>query len=81
MPHPIVYTHNFDIQLGAGSYIHPMQGELEFNVDGTASFRTTQLMEGMTIEQNRLVNSLFDICKSLYNEFKGIEKIEITKKP
>ncbi len=58
-----------------------MQGEVEFNVDGEASFHLTAPMEGMTLGQNKLVNRLFETVRRLNNSFKGLEKIEILEKP
>ena len=80
MPLPI-YTHDFEFKFGFAENYHEMKGEAEFNVDGEASYRLAEPAEGMTVRQNRLVNRLFSTMRLLFQDFKGLDKIEVIKKP
>ena len=77
----IIYTHDFEFKFGYAKNYHKMKGEAEFNVDGEASYRLAEPAEGMTVRQNRLVNRLFSTVRLLFQDFKGLDKLEITKKP
>lgn len=74
---PVTYTHTFQIQANS----HNIEGEIEFNVDGTMTYKTTDPIENISLAQSRAVDSLFEHCKQIFDEFGGIVKIKIEKKP
>ena len=73
----VVYTHDFKLELGETPKI---EGEMEFNVDGLASFVTSKALPNLTTEQSRKVIQLFEIARQIYVEFGGIKTIKITEK-
>lgn len=72
----VVYTHTFEIEAG-GKTIH---GEIEFNEDGTVSYKTDNPISNLTLEQAGKFNEMFKCCKDIYDTFGGVTKIEIVKK-
>ena len=71
------YTHTFEFKFGDTPKI---EGQVEFNVDGKASFETKKTLPNLTTEQGRKIVQLFEIMRQLFLEFDEIEKIEVKKK-
>jgi len=73
----VIYTHDFKLELGETPKI---EGEMEFNIDGQASFITDKALPNLTTEQSRKIIQLFEIARQIYNEFGEINTLSITKK-
>ena len=72
-----IFTHDFKLELGTTPKI---EGEMEFNVDGQASFITDAALPNLTTEQSRKIIQLFEIARQIYLEFGEITTLQINKK-
>ena len=70
-----VYTHTFIFQAGDKD----IQGKLEFNIDGEASYKTNNPIEDLKLQEALLITELFNNLKRIFDKFGGITKIEIEK--
>lgn len=71
------YTHDFILKLG-DNFV--MEGECEFNVDGEASFETTDPLTNLTVDQHRQIGFLFKALREIFKEFGWIKKIKFDEK-
>ena len=68
------YTHTFKIKTDGVT----IEGDVEFNLDGVASYTTDDPME-LTLPQADRVNALFSEVKRLFDAFGGLEKLKINR--
>ena len=71
----VVYTHTFIFHAGDKN----IQGKLEFNVDGEASYKTNNPTEDLKLQEALLITEFFNHLKRIFDKFGGITKIEVEK--
>ena len=72
----VVYTHTFKMKLNG----QDISGEVEFNLDGTMSYKTNEPIDAITMIKARRFHALLAEFKNVFDCFGGIEEIELTKK-
>ena len=73
---PLVYTHDFDLVLDDQT----ITGEIEFNIDGIMTYKTDSPVDEMSLERSEIFNALLKAFKDIFDQFGGIEKIELVEK-
>ena len=70
------YTHTFIFQFDGQT----IEGEMEFDEDGKASYKTSEPIEGLSLSQSMAINNLFNQLKAVFDKFGDIVKIKVEKK-
>jgi len=73
---PQVYTHDFILKFDG----FDVDGEIEFDDDGIAGYKTNDPMPYMSLGQQHQITQLFEQLKLVYNAFGGLKKILIKEK-
>lgn len=70
------YTHEYKFELGE----FELEGDVEFNVDGQASYITKDPLPNITIRQQQKITQLFALLREIFVEFEAIDLMEIQVK-
>jgi len=70
------YTHTFKFKCGT----RDMTGECEFNVDGKASYKLNELIDGFDLEESARFTELLQVLKRIFDKYGSIKKIQVVEK-
>jgi hypothetical protein len=77
-----IMTHAFEIHLGPVTGVRQkITGFIEFNVDGKVSYEFDDITKPVTPEMMEHFNELMKFAKKLFDQYGGIQKIEIAPIP
>ena len=71
-----IYTHNFEIEIGDEIEI---EGEMEFNIDGEASWLPDAAVP-LTVSQQQSLTRFLEELKRMFIVFGSIKKIKVEEK-
>lgn len=69
------FTHTFELSIGGQA----IEGSMEFNEDGQASYQTDDALPNLTVDQSARIVALMAELKRLFDAFGSIDKIEIAE--
>ncbi len=71
-----MYTHTFEFSSDGTT----IEGEVEFNVDGRVSYKTSAALPNLTLQQASAFNGIVKAAKDFFDAYGALNKIKIETK-